>query len=524
MSIKVSTKHPQYDASIYVWRLVRDFVAGQASVKRQNSLYLPIPAAMTAVKTPTDASTEQREHNRVIGGFSPGSTRSGQQRIDSSVPWYYPTNLAYQSYLRRARVPDMTSFALRALLGVSTRKRATVELPASIAYLEEKITPDGFDIYELFTFMISQILQTGRIGVLLDVNPDNKFTFKLYSSDACINWKEKVSDGDRRLSFVVLQEDGDKDIDNIFSHEVEAKYFVLCTDAEGDYKVDEYSESGGDNPINAEPVVPSILGKKLKKLPFIFAGSIDNTPDVDEAPLQGVADLAQHIYMKGADLANAEFMTCNPTLVMTGVEADESPHATGSNVVISISNDSAKVFYTDTDTSGLDHVLNHINSLKDEASAFGATLMGSMKKSAESAEAKKLDQSIGGATLQSAVMSAGSAIETMLNLALEWSGSAEVAVFEPSTEFANISLSSQEMAAMMNSYLQGTMSLETLVEQHRRAGLLPDGDSVEDEIARIQATAVGQAEDFDDLDDEDEEDESRGDEDEGTDPEDEADK
>lgn len=504
--LKVAATHPQYDSMIYVWRLVRDFVGGQSFVKRQNTLYLPIPSAMTAVAiAPDTATTAQQQQGREIGGFTPGSTRSNFTMIDEKIPWFYPSNLAYQSYLRRARVPDITSFALRGLLGIATRKKPTIELPDSIAYLEDNATSDGFDIYEMFSFIVGQILQTGRIGLLLNVTDDNKFIFNMYSSDACLNWKEKVELGNRKLRFVVLQEDDQDTEDDPFTHEFDAKYLVLGTDDDDKYKVDIFTEKQtGDDP--QETKEPKIQGLRTKEIPFIFIGSIDNTPDVDESPLQGVADLANQIYMKSADLSNAEFMTCNPTLIMTGVDDDQTPRALGSNVVISISNHEADVFYTETDTSGLDHMLKHIESLTEEAAAFGATLLGARKKGVESEGAMKIHQSIGGATLHSAVVSAGSAIEKLLNLGLRWKGSSDVAVFDPSVEFSDISIDSGLLTSMLKTYLQGGMSLETLVEYQRRSGLLEEGISVEEAIAQIETRIAGSGLDDDDLDDEDEQD------------------
>jgi hypothetical protein len=496
--MKVATLHPQYSAMVYIWRHVRDFIGGSSSVKRQNTLYLPIPSAMTAVKAPSDASTEQMGRSpRDIGGFSPSTARDGESRLSENVPWYYPTNKAYESYLRRARVPDMTSFALRGLLGIATRKAPEIELPVELEYLVEHATNNGFSLTEMFSFMVSQIVQFGRVGLLLDVKDNNQFVFKLYSSEACINWGESIVNGDKGLSFVVLQEDMKADLDDPFSHEVKAKYLVMTTDENSNYKVDCYEADKGEAPLPEKMREPSVYGKRVKKIPFIFAGSIDNTPDVDESPLQGVADIAQHIYMKEADLANAEFMTCNPTLILSGVEDSEGAIATGSNVIIKLSDPQARGGYTETDTGGLGHVLKHIESLTAESAAFGASLLGARKSSAESAETVRLQQSVGGATLQSAVVNAGSAIETLLEFALEWSGKTGEVTFTPSTEFSSVSLGAQDITALMTAYMQGGISIEVLVENWRRAGILLDGDTIEDEISRLSLTLAGSSEDDD---------------------------
>lgn len=498
MSSDFKTLHPQYEASVFIWRMVRDFVAGSAQVKRRNTLYLPMPSAMSTVTVAPDASTEQRQRQpKDIGGFVPSTVNnSDKSRINQEVPWYYPTNLAYESYLRRARVPDLTSFALRGLLGIATRKPPTIELPKKLEYLLDNATPDGFGLEEMFVFMVSQILQVGRIGIMLDVTNDRKFKFNLYSADACINWKEKIESGNRKLNLVVLQEDETADPDNCYSHEAKAKYIVLSLDKDsGIYVAETYKDdSEDDSPYDEK--IPSIFGKSLKHIPFIFAGSLDITPDVDRSLLQGVADISQHIYMKEADLANAEFMTCNPTLVMTGVEGDDSPFATGSNVAIALSAPDAKVYYTQTDTAGLSHVMEHIDKMNEEAAAFGATLLGARKRGVESAESVRLQQSVGGATLSSAVKSAGDAIQTLLEVAANWAGITGDVVFEPSTEFSDSPIDHNILTALLKSYMQGTMSLETLIENYRRSGLLQDGDGIQDELEKINASLFSAEDDI----------------------------
>ncbi|MBL4656267.1 MAG: DUF4055 domain-containing protein [Bacteroidia bacterium] len=499
---KVSVRHPQYKAFIYVWRLVRDFVGGSASVKRNNVLYLPMPGAMVDSKSePGDAVVNETRPPKEIGGFEPSSRNEGISIINDSVPWYYPTNRNYESYLRRARVPDITAFALRGLLGIATSKPPSIDLPSELKYLIDDSTNDGFSIYELFAFMVGEIMQSGRIGVMLDTTIDNKFKIMLYSAEAAINWNTESENGENTLKYVVLLEDElDLESDNIYAHEVKSKYLVLRMynpDPEDDtennplvpgFIVDVYREDQKeDYPLEINQ--PIIFNQVIDEIPFIFAGSIDNTADCDESPLQGVADIALQIYMKTADLNNAEFMTCNPTLYVTGV--DKPPSATGSNIVIALPNPEATMAYTETDTSGLSHVLEHIISLQEEAAAFGATLLGARKKGAESAEAVKIHRSVGGATLQSAVVSASNAIEKILKMAARWSGKNDSEVsFVASTEFANSSLSHTDIAALLSSYLSGALSLEALVEQHRKAGILPDGDTVDDEMERLEKQMV----------------------------------
>jgi len=86
-----------------------------------------------------------------------------------------------------------------------------------------------------------------------------------------------------------------------------------------------------------------------------------------------------------------------------------------------------------------------------------------------------------------------------LQVALSWSGADPESVsFLANTEFADISMGPQEMQSLLAAYMQNTISLETLVENWRRAGLLLEGETNEDELERLEQANKGLLEEDDD--------------------------
>ena len=171
------------------------------------------------------------------------------------------------------------------------------------------------------------------------------------------------------------------------------------------------------NNIFNNAIQPSYKGKFLDYIPVVPYGSLNSRFNVDPGPLYSVASTALQIYMRNADLSQSEFMSCNPTLIFSGVDPGETPQALGSTVSICLSDHQASANYTKTDTSALAHVLGHIGDLYEQAIYYGAQLLDSSKKAAESAETTRMKASSSSATLSSIVRQTGIQFEKQLKLA-----------------------------------------------------------------------------------------------------------
>ena len=254
----------------------------------------------------------------------------------------------------------------------------------------------------------------------------------------------------------------------------------------GIYVAERYDDDGELE----EQIVPSYRGRVLTELPTIILGALNNTIQPDPPPLAPVASTAIQIYMKNADLSQAEFLTCNPTLVITGVTDDLQQISTGPTVSFVISNPSAKVYYTETDTSALEFVHKHIDSLYEKAVVYGAQLLDSSKKSAETAETARLRQTAASATLRSVVTTVGHGFQQALKLMAEWMGLPQSKIdeirFSPLTEFGS-ALTPQEQEQLVKSWMAGAISHQTVLSNFRKAGILGEGKTEEDEIAQLKS-------------------------------------
>lgn len=376
-SNSVNNQHPSYTKFLPLWTRVRDCMEGEDVVKSKKETYLPRPKGMAG---------EYAE--------------------------------AYDSYIERAHFPLVTSYALQGALGVVITKLPEFNVPPELEYILKESTKDGRSIQQLFLDIIIEIFQTGRVPLLVDVLDTNEFRFVQYSAEEFINWKTSVVESKQSLILGVMSESLPA-TEDIFSHETDQVYRVLILDEKGNYTSRMFGESSEYEEFAKNPVY---MGQPINEIPLIVAGSINNSYNAQPVPLISVANCSIQIYRKEADLANSEFLSCNPTLVLVGASnEDDLPNVVGSSVMMVIPNEAARVFYTTTDTAALTHVSKHIESLYEEAIRHGVAILDA-RKGVEAAEALRIRQATQSASIYSVYLAAMNAIKQGLILMCKWAG------------------------------------------------------------------------------------------------------
>jgi len=230
--------------------------------------------------------------------------------------------------------------------------------------------------------------------------------------------------------------------------------------------------------------VPNYKGTTLDYIPSVIINPSDIGYDVEKPPILGVSDIAIAIYQKDADLSNAEFLSCNPMLYMTGVDNGDQQSIVGSNMMIEISASDARVGYAEPAGTSLSHVEKRIQSLMVEAGHYGLMMLG--QNGAEAAETTRMKQEASGASLKTVVKTVAQGIEKALRIAAEWVGdNPEDINFEPNLKFSEMRLTAQEQVALLNAWTQGGISTETYHKNLKQGGIIQDQDEADDEVTRI---------------------------------------
>ena len=451
-------RNDQYSQSSAKWKCVRDALDGEPAIKRGNTRYLPMPAAMLRVEAvaPTYASTLE------------------------TFDFNNHTNVPYSAYKTRARFPEFTDATLRGIVGLILRNPSAYH---NLPYkeFEEDATPDGKTLQELELQLNTEVMAVGRVGILLDPKEDtNKPKIVVYKTEDILDWQTEGSNENIVYTGVLLKDSSQK-VD-FWELEPNADYhLLLLLDDNGIYTVAKYK-----NGELYEVVQPQIQGKTLNYIPFITAGTMDLTPDVDSPPLWPLANLAVGIYQVDADLRNAQYMSCNPMLTLSGVDKDDIPAAIGSNVAMILEQYTAKAYYPKTDTSALDHVRMYIRDKQSEAIRLGANLLGNDNTLAESGEAIRLRQSMAAATVASVVATVGRGLQKLIRMGADWVNERTIAEVLVNKEFSSFQMTANEQIALVQSWQSGLLSSETALENFRRAGMLQEGEDSTAELIRIK--------------------------------------
>lgn len=424
------TKHPDYNNAKKSWDKIRDCIQGEDHIKGKGTTYLPQPSGMT------------------------GDYES-----------------AYEPYKERAHFPLICTYALSGALGIVITKLPEFNVPKQLEYILKTATKEGVSLQQLFLDIVIEIFSTGRVPLLVDIIAEkNEFRFVQYKAENFINWKSATIMDEKNLILGVLQESKPSNSNDIFSHEINDVYRVLRLTKEGKYETT-LVEEGSD--IGMETVSPSFMGKELDIIPLFLAGSISNSFDVQPIPLISVANCSIQIYRKEADLANSEYLSCNPTLCVTGATNDEDlPNVVGSSVMMVLPNEQARIFYTVTDTMALKQVSEHITSLYDEAIRHGVAILDA-RKGVEAAEALRIRQATQSASIYSIFLSAMNAITEGLKLMCIWGGYNEDGVTaDAPTSLTQGLPDSAIIKAIIEGYTDGTVPLEVIHRYLVYSGLL----------------------------------------------------
>jgi len=458
LEIEEKQVHSDYINAASKWQTVRDALEGETAIKASNTRYLPMPAAMEKVEAVAPTSTSYYE----------------------AYPYNDHKNKPYASYKMRARFPEFTDATLRGIVGLILRNPSAYN---NLPYEEflNSCTPDGKNFSELELYLNTEVMSLGRCGILADPDPiTGRPKIVVYKTEDIVNWQTEGSDENLVYTGVLLRDTATR---SSFweAGNTDRYHLLLIINNEGVYEIGKYK-----NGKLYESIVPTVQGKPLNYIPFIALGTVDLTPDIDAPPLWPLANLAVSIYQVDADLRNAQYMSCNPMLTLSGVDPEQIPTAIGSNVALILEQPEAKAYYPKTDTSALDHVRMYIKDKMSEAIRLGANLLGNDNTLAESGEAIRLRQSMAAATVASVVATTGNGLQRLCNMIAEWMSRTPNVEILVNKEFSSFQMTANEQIALVQSWQAGILSSETTLENFRRAGMLQEGEDPKAELERIK--------------------------------------
>lgn len=480
--------HPRYAEMSHDWIQLRDFAKGERAVKAKGETYLPATKGMK------------------LDGM--GSTAGGKLKLGQEV---------YEAYKLRAVFPEYMADALEIFMGMLHNKSPVIELPEKMEFLRERATELGEPLELLLQRINLEQLTTGRVGLLMDLpkNPDPKNPqpyLALYIAEAIRNWDATAAVNERAdVHLVILDESGYKMNQN-FEWTTNTKFRVLKMDksysASGQllsstYMCGVFEVLGGGLPkyIPDDLFSPSLRGKSLDRIPFVFINSKDISPDPDEPPLVGLARLCAAIYRGEADYRQNLFMQGQDTLVIIGDRAkppaatpgEDEPLRTGAGSVIELeATPGADAKYVGVNSQGLTEQRYALENDRKRGESRSGQLIDAAKGNKESGTALRTRVGAQTATLNQIANTGALALEIILRQMAEWMGEDPKKVkVTPNLEFADYQMSGQDLVNLMTAKRdQGAPLSEESVHRLMVQGNLTSFDY------QTEKELIGQEEEF----------------------------
>lgn len=387
--------------------------------------------------------------------------------------------------------PQLLGKTTTGFMSLVSEHEPVVELPASLEYSKESCTKDNKSLLEFFLSTVLEVLVKGRVPILIDFDEkDSKLKFVAYKTEALIDWgTTNTGTNDTKFTYAVFRDfelnPNFNPIKNTASTKyIEVIYYHYLDDDV--YTVSTYKKVDGIQK-EVDTVTPEHFGKQLDYIPLLTIGSLDNTPNIDNIPLEGIANCILEIYSLSCMLKHAEKTSAVPTLYMTGTDKDEAPTATGANVCVVLADSQARVGYTTTDTSAMSHIQERMADYYAQAQELGASLLGARRGTSESGEALRLRQAAATASLKSIVDNVGRGLTVLFQMMADWNNSSDKTIkFDPNREFSTYALTANETIALVQAWQAGSISHSTLLENFRKAGMLKAGETVDDEQSTLE--------------------------------------
>jgi len=387
------------------------------------------------------------------------------------------TKTEYDQYRNRAAYYNVTKRTNIALTGAVLRKPYTTNIDVNDITIY-----GGLNFDEFLSESISDVMVTGRIGMLVDYNETTQTPYIVsYENATIVNWQSV----DDKMTLIILREDTFRPKANDpYSYENVVQYRELFLDEDGYYSVRLWEEDGRSSFKVVNSYQPNIRGVRFDEIPFIFVNTCKTNPEVTEPVLYNIAQINLSHFKTSADIEHSAHFTALPQPYIAGdLKEDTTELPIGTYTVWQLAED-AKVGYLEFSGSGIS-ALQDISKRKEEQMAsLGASLLQS-PKGVESAEALRIRQGSESSSLITIATGIESAMQQVLTIYYTWLGQETEVEFELSRDFTAVKLSPQALKALMDAYLAGTISQDTFLENLYEGEVVND---VEEEKTKTSLT------------------------------------
>jgi hypothetical protein len=457
MARTVSNVHSDFAARKIQWSRIRDALEGQDQIKANGEAYLKRPDGMTQT--------------------------------------------AYDAYKERAQYYPVVERTLRGMSGMVFRHPIKIELPSRLEPLKDAATTDGHSLEVLAENVINEVMALGRYGILVDYPSGNTTATSIpylatYTAENIMDWRVQFINGMRTLTRVVLKDDFDAQENDDESAEVRLE---LLLNSEGNYEVRRWYAAGAHREASAKtgdvavfamrepPVVPTVGGKPLKSIPFVFINAYDLRAEVSKPPMLDLVDVNLGHYRNSADYEHALYLTSQPTPWAAGaINEKNKPTAIGSGAFW-ILPEGATCGYLEFGGAGIEAMRQAMLDKEDRMAALGARMILDGKNRNEASDTARMRGRSEMSLMANVVNMAEAGITKALEIASDWvTGNHNDVEVKLNRDWVETKMDSGTLTAMVKAWQAGAMSHQTLWENLQSGEIAPIDHTYEEEKEMIE--------------------------------------
>lgn len=456
---EVDFKREDYKDSLKDWGLVEDVCAGERTVKQKTEAYLPKP-------NPQDNSKENQKR--------------------------------YDQYVLRAVFFPATERTLTGLVGAVFTESPVLTVDSGLGFIEKDSDGKGVSLDQQAQKVLAAVMKKGRAGLLVDYPKVEGGASKAdmqkggiqanilhVSADQIINWRVERVGGQYRLSLVVISEQVEEVKEDGFGTESIDQIRALRL-IDGVYIVEIYRAGDKGKWVLHDSMMPQTgSGGPWSEIPFTFVGAENNDPDIDPAPLLGLANLNLAHYRNSADYEEGVYMHGQPTLALDIGNFDQGDFekANPNGVVVGSrgglilgGGGSAQLMQMDANGAAFE-AMSH---KEKQMVALGARLIekGSAVKTATQERNENAEE-------HSVLSLAAANISDAYTKALAWIGrfmnATENGTYELSQEFASLDLDGPTLNGLVALFNTGKWPERDFWNRLRKGGLI-DAEKSDEQI------------------------------------------
>jgi len=396
------------------------------------------------------AYTSKLEYYKQVRVFTTGEKDTQDYLIPVTRQTDADGNKRNEEYKARAKYVNFPQRTRNSLVGAVFRKDATLVLPSNLEYLEKNADGAGKPLSQVAKNITTNLIEIGRHGIFTDYGDSAKIV--TYIAENIPDWEV---DSTGNLTLVVLK-----------TGENTEKHLTL---SDGQYVIELYEDD-----ILIDMLSPTKAdGDTFDEIPFIFCGSTDNSPDVDDMPLWSIVDVTQGHYQNSADYEDILTFLL-PTPWMNGITKQFKDEmypggfvGFGSGAMI-VAPPEGQVGLLQANANQM-----HSEAMKDKENQLvmlGARLI-TPGGQAETAEAVKIKFSAENGVLDNLVTNVTSAILKSLAWCAEFMGTTTDEIeYELNREFWDLTISPQQISAEILLLDRGLKAKEDTRHTLRKAG------------------------------------------------------